>query len=101
MTRVDEAILSERFLADVREVLVRSRAALVELDRTGDDGTDPSGDGRRSSLAEVDAALARLDDGTFGSCTTCGHPIPAERVEIMPAAGLCVRCQHERETRAF
>lgn len=101
MTRVDEAILSQGFLAEVRETLMRSRAALVELDQANDGGSDPAGSSWRSSLDEVEAALARLDDGTFGRCTACGHAIPAERVEFMPSAGLCVGCQHDHETRAF
>ena len=43
-------------------------------------------------LAEVDAALARLDDATYGVCTVCGRPIPPERLEVRPAATTCVGC---------
>jgi DnaK suppressor protein len=52
-------------------------------------------------LVEIDAALARLAAGAYGRCTSCGTTVPVERLEIMPAAELCVRCQHEQETRAF
>ncbi|GAW49869.1 MULTISPECIES: TraR/DksA family transcriptional regulator [unclassified Nocardioides] len=41
-------------------------------------------------LREVDAALARVDDGTYGVCTVCGRPIPAERLEVRPTALTCV-----------
>lgn len=51
----------------------------------------------RSALAEVDAALGRLADGTYGTCLGCDAAIPAERLEVMPAAAYCVSCQQSRE----
>jgi DnaK suppressor protein len=44
------------------------------------------------SLAETDAALARLDAGTYGRCEVCGQDIPAGRLEVRPAARTCVGC---------
>lgn len=44
-------------------------------------------------LAAVDAALARLDAGTYGTCVTCGKPISAARLEALPAAAHCIDCQ--------
>ena len=44
-------------------------------------------------LAAVEAALVRLDDGTYGRCTECGGPIAAERLEALPWAALCIECQ--------
>jgi len=44
-------------------------------------------------LAAVDAALARLDDGTFGTCVRCGRPIAPERLEALPWAAHCIDCQ--------
>ena len=46
-----------------------------------------------NQLAQVEAALARLDDGTFGTCRNCGKPIGAERLEALPWAALCIDCQ--------
>lgn len=43
-------------------------------------------------LALVDAALARIDDGTYGQCTVCHRPIAAERLEVVPWAATCVSC---------
>jgi YteA family regulatory protein len=50
-------------------------------------------------LADIDAALKRIDDGTYGICTNCGRPIPEERLEARPYATLCIGCQRERERR--
>jgi RNA polymerase-binding transcription factor len=44
-------------------------------------------------LAQVDAALARLDDGTFGRCARCGRDILAARLEALPWAAHCIDCQ--------
>ena len=44
-------------------------------------------------LAEVEAALARLAAGTFGTCIRCGKPIAAERLEALPWAAHCIDCQ--------
>jgi DnaK suppressor protein len=50
-------------------------------------------------LAEIDAALTRIEEGTYGICTNCGKPIPVERLEALPWATLCIDCQRERERR--
>ena len=44
-------------------------------------------------LTLVDAALARLDDGTFGRCLRCGKPIADDRLEALPWAAHCIDCQ--------
>jgi RNA polymerase-binding protein DksA len=41
-------------------------------------------------LTEIDAALKRIDDGTYGTCAVCGKPIGAERLEARPWATLCI-----------
>lgn len=43
-------------------------------------------------LDELDAAAARLRAGTYGVCERCGAPVPAGRLEVRPAARLCVGC---------
>lgn len=45
-----------------------------------------------ASIAEIDRALGRLDDGTYGTCEECGVVIPAARLEFRPAANRCVTC---------
>jgi DnaK suppressor protein len=44
-------------------------------------------------LELVDAALARLEDGTFGTCLRCGKPIAPARLEALPWAAHCIDCQ--------
>jgi DnaK suppressor protein len=46
----------------------------------------------RDQLAQVDAALARLADGSYGRCTGCGEPIGADRLAARPTAARCIRC---------
>jgi DnaK suppressor protein len=41
-------------------------------------------------LAEIDAALKRIDDGTYGQCTKCGKQIAEARLEAFPWAALCI-----------
>ena len=41
-------------------------------------------------IAEIEAALGRIADGTYGLCTSCGKPIAAERLEAVPYATLCI-----------
>ena len=44
----------------------------------------------RGELDEVERALAKLDEGTYGKCETCGEPIAEARLEAMPAARYCI-----------
>lgn len=48
-------------------------------------------------LAEIDAALARIDDGTYGTCQRCGNPIAEDRLEALPWATLCIDCKRKQE----
>jgi RNA polymerase-binding protein DksA len=47
-------------------------------------------------LAEIDAALMRIEEGTYGICTNCGTQIAEERVEALPWATLCIDCARDR-----
>ena len=50
----------------------------------------------REALEEVEHALTKLDEGTYGICENCGRPINAARLEAMPAARLCIDCASQR-----
>lgn len=51
------------------------------------------------TLVEVEAALGRLDDGTYGTCTSCHREIPAERLLAIPWAAHCIDCQRHGAPR--
>lgn len=46
----------------------------------------------RASLADIDNAVRRLDDGRYGTCTSCGRQIAPERLDALPASPVCVDC---------
>ena len=49
----------------------------------------------RHHLAEVEAALGRVDAGSYGVCERCGSPIGAARLDALPAARLCISCAQD------
>ncbi len=53
-----------------------------------------------ADLAEVEAALARLRDGSYGECRDCGKAIAPARLSAYPTAARCVACQHAYEVKA-
>ncbi len=55
-------------------------------------------DQMRQQLKQVEAAKRRLDEGTYGQCAECGQPINAERLQVLPYATLCIRCQSKKST---
>jgi len=50
-------------------------------------------------LAQVGAALKRIDDGEFGICLGCGEPISPKRLAAVPWAAYCLKCQEMRDVR--
>ncbi|MFL4980407.1 MAG: RNA polymerase-binding protein DksA [Xanthobacteraceae bacterium] len=60
-------------------------------------------DRQRKLIAKIDAALARIDDGTYGFCEETGEPISLRRLEARPIATLSVEAQerHERRERVY
>ncbi|MET8043845.1 TraR/DksA C4-type zinc finger protein [Micromonospora sp. NPDC005215] len=89
-------------------VLASDLRSLFEASRSSnaDDEHDPEGstiaferaqlsavlDAARQRLAELDVALQRVDDGSYGVCERCSRPIPAERLVARPSARTCVAC---------
>lgn len=58
------------------------------------------GSSLESGLIRIERALAKLDEGTYGSCDACGEPIPPARLQAMPDSVLCVACaRSERRVR--
>ena len=60
-------------------------------------------DRQRKLIAKIDAALSRIDDGTYGYCEETGEPISLRRLEARPIATLSVEAQerHERRERVY
>jgi RNA polymerase-binding transcription factor DksA len=45
-------------------------------------------------LCDIDAALARMDEGRYGLCVSCSQPLPAGRLDVLPMVALCMRCHY-------
>ncbi|ANY23660.1 TraR/DksA family transcriptional regulator [Gordonia terrae] len=113
-----DALLAERErTAALIESLSSRLAAVVEAtsDAAADDEHDPEGstlaverghlvaqlERSRVRLDEIGAALDRVGSGSYGRCETCGTPIGAERLEVLPAARQCVRCAARSPSRRW
>jgi RNA polymerase-binding transcription factor DksA len=109
MANVRELLLAEQARTEQRiAALEREFAGIAEAASSAgtDDEHDPEGatlaferqhaaallSQARQQLAAVEAALRRLDDGSYGTCERCGQPIGDERLAARPAALTCVRC---------
>ena len=100
---------SQELLAQVRAALEAERAELTtQLAENGDVPFDENfadsgqvaaeqGEHRaivghiQDSLRDVEAALAKLDEGTYGKCEECGEDIAEARLEAMPSARYCIK----------
>lgn len=108
-----EALAAARTRAlEMAAMLDREFAGIVASADSGgtDDEHDPEGattaferqhvaallDRARDHLGEIDAALRRLDQGSYGICQTCGQPIAAGRLAARPVAPDCARCAARR-----
>ena len=57
-------------------------------------------DSQRRELAEIDAALRRIQAGSYGLCESCGRPIARQRLRAIPQARTCVECTAPRRSAA-
>src|SRR5208282_2334337 len=51
---------------------------------------------RHGELAQIDKALQKIQEGTYGICEECEEPIPDRRLQVRPFATMCVSCQDDR-----
>lgn len=124
MAQFDEAAVRQRLLADRADLEddIRDRTvgdeAVVPFDPLNESGGVPSdqaddadamSDSERNQallrnsvtlLKQVNAALERLDAGTYGKCVRCGKDIAARRLESLPYVTLCIDCQAAVEQQA-
>jgi DnaK suppressor protein len=54
-------------------------------------------DREKRKLLQIDDALDRIEDGTYGQCEECGVKIPRARLKVLPFAKFCVECQEKNE----
>lgn len=96
----------DQTMAEITE-LQRDRLTDSAGDDQADTGTKTFEREQEISLAnsilekinQVERALERLDDGSYGWCERCTNPIPVERLAAFPSATLCVSCKQLEERR--
>lgn len=76
------------------EVHDRGDEAEADLQRDTDFALSEIG---QQALDEIDGALARISDGSYGRCISCGSEIAAARLQRQPAASRCINCQEALE----
>jgi RNA polymerase-binding protein DksA len=54
-------------------------------------------DGENKVLYEIDEALKRIEEGTYGKCIACDRRIPLKRLKALPYAKYCIQCQSQEE----
>ncbi|MDQ0946667.1 DnaK suppressor protein [Streptomyces phaeochromogenes] len=96
----------ERLTAhEARQRLEHERASrltqLLAIDEAGPNTEEQvlsvQKDTLRRVLAQVEAAFARVQDGSYGICQSCSKPVPVERLEILPYTQFCVPCQRNAD----
>src|SRR5215475_9424765 len=114
----------KKFMTDLRQQLLGMKAKLLnemelesKAEREGnkDEGLDTYdlaseerdreisfilSDRERIKIKQIDDALERLDDGSYGVCESCGLDIAEERLNAMPFTRLCRDCQQDQEREA-
>jgi DnaK suppressor protein len=101
----------EEILRESRETLLNLQEenhALADVADRASNETDRSlelrtRDRQRKLIAKIDAALARIEDGTYGYCEETGEPISLRRLDARPIATLSIEAQerHERRERVY
>jgi len=124
MTTNSMAANRKKFMADLRQQLLDMKAKLLEemeleskAEREGnkDEGLDTYdlaseerdreisfilSDRERSKVKNIDDALERMEEGSYGVCDACGLEIAEERLTAMPFTRLCRDCQQDQEREA-
>ena len=124
MTKKPAAANRKKFLSKVREQLTEMKTKLLseidtdlraEREANKDEGLDTYdlaseerdreinfilSNRERVKIKQIDDALARLDESSYGVCDSCGLEIAEERLQAMPFTRLCRDCQQEQEKEA-
>jgi DnaK suppressor protein len=114
LAKVHDALAAEA--AELRVDIDRAESDIADRlgDAVGDAGDDQADVGAkayerehelalthntRELLAQTERALARIKEGTYGTCESCGKPIGKARLQAFPRATLCVECKQREERR--
>lgn len=65
-------------------------------ERQGDEVLESLGHAELAELRRIDAALARIRDGSYGTCVDCGAPISDGRLAVLPDTAMCRTCASQR-----
>jgi RNA polymerase-binding protein DksA len=115
LKRIRERLLQERARMTAELERIQDRSSESQLDETGelsaydndvgDLGTNTFEREKdmtmeqtlQDMIEQVDAALLKIDRGTYGICDQCNNPIAPARLEAIPYASLCISCQASSE----
>lgn len=86
-------------LEQLDELAAQARAADAAIDGPLWEVADALRAGAASALSHIEAALMRIDNGTYGRCVTCRATIAPERLELVPMTAHCIRCARARASR--
>jgi len=75
-------------------------AADAAFDHTGEELSSQLAELEARELNQIERALLRLKQGTYGLCEACGCKIPVARLNVLPYSTLCIKCQRESESDA-
>jgi DnaK suppressor protein len=77
--------------------LTRGDSSDLAADALDSDTTLQLAESGSRELSQIEEALRKIDDGTYGQCEVCAGDIPATRLEALPYATMCVRCKEQQE----
>ena len=110
LSGVEEILRTEResLVRQIGDIEARYSDDNAEAARTGDEGepetltTDRERDmslleNARDLLDQVERALKKIEEGTYGKCASCGKSIEAARLKALPHASLCIACKRAEE----
>lgn len=115
-------VFSDKELGEIKETLtLMKRAIFKEIDASIKEGSSKDsseyqgdnydiasnerdrelsymlGDRERKKVREIDNALLKIKEGTYGVCDECGEPISKKRLKVIPYSNLCINCQSRAE----
>ncbi len=89
-------------LSALRELALASGdIADFALDTAHEEVTSQLAEGESRELAQIEEAIERLQLGAYGECEDCQKPIPLARLEALPYAKMCIKCQIKSENTGF